>query len=495
MSSSLLGLANDKGPFFAGGRAMRREVGAAMREVEVAVTADDGRAIAGTLALPEGPGPHPAAVLLWPGRLDREGSVRKASLGLGRAMARALADKGVASYRFDRRGVGATGGDFRATGFYQHRQDAAAVLRAVAARDDVGAVGVIGYSEGALHAAWLGGHAAPPCTAVVLLGCPAQAGEEFYLSWASRLGKEQVPWYLKVMLRPLGRTPRDQVARVCRKIKATRGDVARVYGFKVAARMCREFLAYDPKPDLAAIRVPVLAITGSNDFSIGQGDLEVIARLVPGEVETRCIKDLTHLLRRDPRPASAKSYREQYQQPVDAELPAEVATWVAAHLQPQPARSSSPRRPAHQRKIVTGAMFCPRSVRGAGPARDLRFRRRCFLAATPEGKRTMSAPDLPDVQDPRSPLGRAMRECEVYCEAPCCGMDAYDVSLEQMRQWADRATASDVEVATRQVEEALAALRSAPETFFFLDCDHTRADVMRWFEQILAVLAELRAGH
>ena len=49
--------------------------------------------------------------------------------------------KGVASFRFDRRGVGDTPGDWRATGFFQHRQDVAAVLRALAARPEVGAMG------------------------------------------------------------------------------------------------------------------------------------------------------------------------------------------------------------------------------------------------------------------------------------------------------------------------------------------------------------------
>jgi uncharacterized protein len=77
----------------------------------------------------------------------------------------------------------------------------------------------------------------------------------------------------------------------------------------------------------------VLAITGSNDFSIDPRDLDVIAGLVQGEVETRCPQDLTHVLRRDPRPATAKSYREQYGRPVDPQLLDEVAEWMSAHLQ------------------------------------------------------------------------------------------------------------------------------------------------------------------
>src|SRR5687768_11801102 len=109
----------------------------AMRERELTVPADDGLAVAGTLALPDGDGPHPAVIVLMPGRLDREGNVRNGSLNLGRPLAEALAARGVASYRFDRHGVGKTPGDFRRTGFVDHRHDAAAVLRAIAARPEV----------------------------------------------------------------------------------------------------------------------------------------------------------------------------------------------------------------------------------------------------------------------------------------------------------------------------------------------------------------------
>jgi hypothetical protein len=41
---------------------------------------------------------------------------------------------GIATLRYDRRGVGATAGNWRATGFAGNRHDAAAALRALAAR-------------------------------------------------------------------------------------------------------------------------------------------------------------------------------------------------------------------------------------------------------------------------------------------------------------------------------------------------------------------------
>src|SRR5664280_1349768 len=57
-------------------------------------SSDDGLVIAGTLALPAGNGPPAAVVLLCPGRLDRDGDGGKARIGLGRALATALAARG-----------------------------------------------------------------------------------------------------------------------------------------------------------------------------------------------------------------------------------------------------------------------------------------------------------------------------------------------------------------------------------------------------------------
>jgi pimeloyl-ACP methyl ester carboxylesterase len=301
-----------------------------MRELDTTVTADDGLVIAGTLTLPDGEGPHPAMVLLSPGQLDREGNTRRAPLELGRPLAAALAEHGVASYRFDRRGVGATHGDWLTTGFFDHRRDAAAVLRAIAARSDISTVGAIGYSEGALHAAWLAAHAG--AAAVVLLGCPARSGAAVYLRWAERLRREDIPPPVRLVLRLLRRTVPEQVARVNARIKASTGDVARVYGFRIPARQYREFLDYDPAPDLAAVRVPVLAITGANDRNVDPDDLDVIAQLVAGPVDTRRFPELSHLLRRDPGPSSARTYREQFRRPVDPQLLQEIATWSAAQL-------------------------------------------------------------------------------------------------------------------------------------------------------------------
>ncbi|MFC5996790.1 alpha/beta hydrolase family protein [Pseudonocardia hispaniensis] len=305
---------------------------AGVREVAMDAHSPDGVALAGTLTLPLGTGPHPAALLLpGSGPVDRNSDAGRMKLALGGDLARTLAERGVALFRYDRRGVGATPGNWKAAGFVQNREDAEAALAALRARPEVraDAVAVIGHSEGALHAAALGARGGT--AAVVLLACPAQPGEEVLL-WQARMIGDDLPRPVALLLKLLRTDIHRQQAASIARIKATTTDIARVRGARVNARWLREFLAHDPRPDLAAITVPVLAITGDKDLQVDPDDLAAIAELVPGPVETRRTPDLTHILRRDPRPASLRTYRSQLRRPVDPELLTEVAGWVAHNL-------------------------------------------------------------------------------------------------------------------------------------------------------------------
>jgi uncharacterized protein len=289
---------------------------------EMAVPAADGVRLAGTLTLPGTPGPHPAVLLLpGSGRLDRDSNAGRLRMELGRPLATALAQHGVASLRYDRRGVGGTPGDWHTVGFLDNRADAAAALRALRDHPEVTDVGVLGHSEGAVHAMWLAANAAP--SAVALLAGYARPGADAVRWQGARLA-ESLP---RVLLPLLRRVAVRQLARVA----ATTADAARIGGVRVNARWWREQLAYDPRADLARIRVPVLAITGDKDTQVSPDDLDTIARLVPG-AEIRRVPGMTHILRRTDGPGSVFSYRRLLRRPVDADLLTGVARWLADRL-------------------------------------------------------------------------------------------------------------------------------------------------------------------
>ncbi|MBO2456218.1 alpha/beta hydrolase family protein [Actinomadura violacea] len=310
-----------------------------MPDTDMTVTADDGTRLAGTLTLPDGPGPHAAVLLLHgSGPLDRDGNTPRLPVNLGPPLAAALAAGGIATLCYDRRGAGATPGRWQAAGFTGNRRDAAAALDALAARPDVraDAVGVIGHSEGALHAMALGSR--PGVRAVVLLAGYARPGEDAF-RWQARSILATLPAPARLLRRPI----RAIGNRVLARISRTSTDVARVAGLPVNARWLRENLVHDTRDDLAAIKAPVLAVTGAKDLQVDPADLDVIRGLVRGEAEVHRVPGLTHVLRRDPARHTLRSYRRLLREPVDPGLLALVTSWLARRLDPAPCGTSAER--------------------------------------------------------------------------------------------------------------------------------------------------------
>jgi hypothetical protein len=297
-----------------------------VRELDVAVPGSP--QLAGTLALPDGGGPFPTVLLAsGSGPLDRDSNHRRMRFDVGRQLAAARAAGGLASYRYDKRGVGASPGDWRAAGLHDNADDLARALSAVAARPEVDADRVVlaGHSEGALLAAAVAARGVP-VRGVVLLAGSATPGEEL-LRWQAAQIAPTLPAFVRGILRLLGTDLEKKVAANHRKIMATTTDVARIDGARVNARWHREFMAHDPRADLRRLTVPVLAITGAKDLQARPDDLRVIADSVAGPVETHRVPDLTHTLRRQPGPASLRSYREELRRPVDGEVLETVVRW------------------------------------------------------------------------------------------------------------------------------------------------------------------------
>ena len=284
--------------------------------------------LAGTLTLPDVPAPVPAVLLAaGSGPLDRDSNHRRVRFDVTRALAHALAEGGLASLRYDKRGVGGSPGDWRAAGLYDNLDDLARARAALAARPEVdpGRVLLAGHSEGALLAAALAARGAP-VVGVVLLATSATPGAEL-LRWQARRIAPTLPAPVRGLLRLLRTDMETKVAANHRRIAATTTDVARIGGVRVNARWTREFLLHDPRADLARLTVPVLAVTGDEDLQVPPDDLAVLAATVPGPVEVRRVPGLTHTLRRQPRGASLHHYRGELRRPVDPDVLVSVVAW------------------------------------------------------------------------------------------------------------------------------------------------------------------------
>lgn len=304
-----------------------------MREVDVVLAGD--QQLAGTLTLPDAGAPVPAVVIAsGSGPLDRDSNHRRARFDVARQLAGALAAAGFASLRYDKRGVGASPGDWRAAGLSDNVDDLAAARDTLAARPEVDPARLVaaGHSEGALLAAALAARGAP-LAGLVLLSCSATPGDQL-LRWQARQIAPTLPAPVRGLLRLLRTDLEAKVAANHAKIRATTTDVARIGGARVNARWLREFLDHDPRADLARVGVPVLALTGEKDLQVDLADLDVIAATVPAPVTLHRVPDLTHTLRRQPGPASLRAYRAELRRPVDPAVLATVTSWCSALVAP-----------------------------------------------------------------------------------------------------------------------------------------------------------------
>jgi pimeloyl-ACP methyl ester carboxylesterase len=236
--------------------------------------------------------------------------------------------KGIASFRYDKRGVGQSEGSFLSAGFKDNLADSVAAFGLVSRRPEKNLpVFVIGHSEGAYHAAALAAVEGAAVDGVALLSPSAQTGLATS-QWQTAQIAESLPAFPRTILKLLRVDLREQQRKSVKKILATTQDVVRMQGKRVNARWMREFLTFDPLPFLASLKMPVLAVTGEKDIQVDPADLNTIARTAPGPVTIHRVPDMSHLLRRDPKSASLTDYKRQVRLPTDPEVLALIVNWV-----------------------------------------------------------------------------------------------------------------------------------------------------------------------
>ncbi|RTQ52229.1 alpha/beta hydrolase [Hymenobacter gummosus] len=139
----------------------------------------DNTKLSGTLTVPPGEGPFPAVVLLSDlGPQDRDAA--QGEYKLFGAFADYLTRHGVAVLRLDDRGVGLSGGDWRAATPLDLAKDAQVALNFLRSRPriDIAQLGLIGHGLGGNVALQVAAQPLPPAF-VVVLGAAGLPGTEF----------------------------------------------------------------------------------------------------------------------------------------------------------------------------------------------------------------------------------------------------------------------------------------------------------------------------
>jgi pimeloyl-ACP methyl ester carboxylesterase len=291
--------------------------------------------LSGTLAMPDSGGPFPTVLLIpGSGQVDRNENHKRLAINALQEIAEYLAGQGIATLRYDKRGVGASEGDYWATGFYDNVADALAVLTQLKAHVAVksGLVFLLGHSEGAMISIRLAGEGAD-VAGVILIAGAAKRGEET-LKWQA----EQVAkglrgfnkWIIKLFRINVLKSQQKQID----KIRRSSRDWYRVQLIaKINAKWMREFIEYDPGQDLAKINVPVLAITGSKDIQVDPADLIRMGELIKGDFESHELPNVTHLLRVEEGEPTISNYKKQTRQPVDRRILEIVSVWLRNRIE------------------------------------------------------------------------------------------------------------------------------------------------------------------
>ena len=291
--------------------------------------------IEGTILSPNSDAKFPAVLLIpGSGQVDRDENHKKIRINAFREIAEFLVKYNIATLRYDKRGVGASGGNYWETGFHDNASDGLAAIDYLKTHGNIqpNRIFLLGHSEGALIATKLAGEIID-VAGIILLAGAAESGEEI-LKWqalqVAKGSKGINKWLIKLLRINVAKAQQKQLD----KIKKSTKDYYRVQLIaKLNAKWFREFLAYKPARDLPKIKIPVLAITGSKDIQVDPEDLKQMAEIVQAPFESHIVSDMNHILRREDGEASIAHYKKLAKQPIDGRILQLILTWLQNNIQ------------------------------------------------------------------------------------------------------------------------------------------------------------------
>ncbi len=294
--------------------------------------AADGVHLEGTLTIPPGAGPHPAALLITgSGPQDRDESI------MGHKPFAVLADhltrSGIAVLRVDDRGVGgSTGSVAESTGAELTRDAEAGVafLRAHA-HIDAKRVGVVGHSEG--------GSIGPRVAAtdgkvafVVMMAGPGVPGHEIVRLQAVEIARASGAQEAQLELVRTQQNATIDAIMDASSLEDARDAAAAAnpQGAAMVTPWFWDFLRYDPAPALRKVRCPVLVLNGALDRQVlPDQNLPAVKAALARNRRAKIMRlpDLNHLFQHAQ--TGAPSEYAQIEETIDPEVLELISTWIS----------------------------------------------------------------------------------------------------------------------------------------------------------------------
>ncbi len=245
----------------------------------------------GTRLVPEGSGRLPIVILLaGSGPIDRNGNGGGAMPNTLRLLAEELAQRGVATLSYDRRGVGASTAaqptelDFR---FSMLVDDAGAWVRHVRGAGRFGAVVLAGHSEGSLVAILAA--QASPVDAVVTLAGP---GRPHWQVIRDQFRRNIIPAQESTLVHAESVLVHLAQGEVPDSVPPGLDPLFRPSILPYLA----SFYPIDPAAELKRLHVPILVVQGTTDLQVEDSEAEMLAGSTPG-VHVLHVPGMNHALK------------------------------------------------------------------------------------------------------------------------------------------------------------------------------------------------------
>jgi len=281
--------------------------------------------IYGTLTLPAAGRVKPPVVLVIAGSgpTDRNGNASTLVLNMYAKLATALAERGIATVRYDKRGIAASqaaGPDETSLRFDTYVADAAAWIRKLRADERFSSVTVVGHSEGSL-VGMIAAQRAPVDAYVSLEGAGFPASVVLARQLATNLAAY-----------PELKAQSDRIlsSLVSGKLVAASDVPAPLLSLYRPAIQpyLLSWFAYDPRVEIVKTTGRVTIVQGTHDVQVSVDDGKALAAARPGATFV-LIDGMTHVLTDDPGTTVAEQVTGAYadaSRPLDARLVAALAS-------------------------------------------------------------------------------------------------------------------------------------------------------------------------
>ncbi|WP_214692375.1 alpha/beta fold hydrolase [Exiguobacterium sp. s160] len=299
--------------------------------------------IAATMTTPHGgQSPFPAIILIGgTGGLDRDGNGTGFKSNLYKDLAEWLTTQGFVTLRFDKRGIGKSGGNRNTVGLSGLVDDVATMIRYLKSLDHVlQDILLLGHSEGCIVAT-LAAERESVSGLILLSGAGValktsmQEQAHFLLDEVKRT-KGIKGKLLRLSLNEKSVIGKQQ--KLFERVTATDQDTMRIQLMKFPAKWLREHLAYTDeslRDRLVQLNVPTLALTGDRDVQTDVHHLDELDALHAKHVEVQKIRNMDHMLKHFDGEMSIldvkKQYRAQLKKPLHPELQHQLHEWLIRH--------------------------------------------------------------------------------------------------------------------------------------------------------------------